>query len=74
MLGGKCREAAACYAHAGGTSKEEVVDSIRSFMEQGYHHIRVQLGGYGGLNPSRQLDAPVVEADHVPVLIHEVVG
>jgi len=54
LLGGKCREAAACYAHAGGTSKEEVVDSIRGFMEQGYHHIRVQLGGYGGLSPSRQ--------------------
>ena len=49
LLGGKCREAAACYAHAGGTTKEEIVDSIRSFMEQGYHYIRVQQGGYGGL-------------------------
>ena len=50
LLGGKCREAAACYAHAGGSCREEVVDSIRAFMEEGYRHIRVQLGGYGGLS------------------------
>ncbi|NKB66546.1 MAG: starvation-sensing protein RspA [Candidatus Latescibacteria bacterium] len=49
LLGGKCREAAACYAHAGGRTKEEIVDSIRSFMDQGYRHIRVQMGGYGGI-------------------------
>ncbi len=48
LLGGKCREAAACYAHAGGSTKEEIVDSIRGFMEQGYQYIRVQQGGYGG--------------------------
>jgi mannonate dehydratase len=54
LLGGKCREAAACYAHAGGRTKEETVDSLRKFMEQGYHFIRVQLGGYGGLEPKRR--------------------
>jgi len=48
LLGGKCREAADTYAHAGGRTREEVVDSIRKFMEQGYRHIRVQMGGYGG--------------------------
>ena len=48
LLGGKCREAADTYAHAGGRTKEEVVDSIRRFMAQGYRHIRVQMGGYGG--------------------------
>jgi mannonate dehydratase len=53
LLGGKCREAAACYAHAGGSTKEEIVDSIRGFMEQGYQYIRVQQGGYGGME-SRQ--------------------
>jgi mannonate dehydratase len=53
LLGGKCREAAACYAHAGGSTKEEIVDSIRGFMEQGYQYIRVQKGGYGGME-SRQ--------------------
>ena len=54
LLGGKCREAAACYAHAGGSTPEEVVDSIRSFMDQGYRYIRVQQGGYGGV-PSQEV-------------------
>ena len=54
LLGGKCREAAACYAHAGGSAPEEVVDSIRDFMEQGYRYIRVQQGGYGGV-PSKEV-------------------
>ena len=48
LLGGKCREAAAVYSHAGGRDPQEVVDSVRAFMEQGYRHIRIQMGGYGG--------------------------
>ena len=49
LLGGKCREAAACYSHAGGGTPTEAVDSVRQLMEEGYRYIRVQLGGYGGL-------------------------
>lgn len=49
LLGGKCREAAACYAHAGGSTKEEIVESIQKYQEQGYQYIRVQQGGYGGM-------------------------
>lgn len=48
LLGGKCREAADTYAHAGGSDKHEVVDSVRKYQEQGYRHIRIQMGGYGG--------------------------
>ncbi len=48
LLGGKCREGADTYAHAGGRDKHEVVDSVRKYMEQGYRHIRIQMGGYGG--------------------------
>jgi mannonate dehydratase len=48
LLGGKCREGAACYAHAGGRTPEETVDSVRQFQAQGYRYIRVQMGGYGG--------------------------
>ena len=48
LLGGKCREAAATYAHADGRDPQEVVDNVRKFQEQGYKHIRVQMGGYGG--------------------------
>lgn len=49
LLGGKCREGAAVYGHAGGSTPEEVVDSLRRFQAQGYRYIRVQMGGYGGL-------------------------
>jgi mannonate dehydratase len=48
LLGGKCREGAAVYAHADGGSKEEVLENVQKFMEQGYRYIRVQMGGYGG--------------------------
>jgi mannonate dehydratase len=48
LLGGKCREGAAVYAHADGRDPQEVVDNLRKFQEQGYHYIRVQMGGYGG--------------------------
>ena len=48
LLGGKCREGAAVYGHAGGETPEAVVDSIRQFQEQGYRYIRCQMGGYGG--------------------------
>ena len=48
LLGGKCREAAAVYVHADGRDAQEVEDNVRQFMAQGYRHIRVQMGGYGG--------------------------
>ena len=48
LLGGKCREAAAVYGHAGGNSPEAVADSVREFMGNGYRYIRIQMGGYGG--------------------------
>jgi mannonate dehydratase len=48
LLGGKCREAAAVYGHAGGLSPQEVEESVRNYMEQGYRYIRIQMGGYGG--------------------------
>jgi mannonate dehydratase len=51
LLGGKCREAAAVYRHADGRDSAELIDNVRAFMEQGYRHIRCQLGGYGGQEP-----------------------
>ncbi len=44
LLGGKCREAADLYAHGGGSSPKECEDSIRSWMERGYRHVRCQVG------------------------------
>ena len=49
LLGGKCREGAACYTHASGGSREEVLERLREIQEKGYQYIRVQLGSYGGL-------------------------
>jgi mannonate dehydratase len=47
LLGGKCRAAAALYAHASGSDPIEVEDRVRQFMEQGYRHIRVQVASPG---------------------------
>lgn len=48
LLGGKCREAAAVYRHADGRDEVHVEDNVRALMEQGFHYIRCQMGGYGG--------------------------
>ena len=48
LLGGKCREAAQVYVHAEGDTPEQVIDRARGFVEEGYRHVRVQMGGYGG--------------------------
>ncbi len=47
LLGGKCRHAIDCYENAGGNSPEEVVDNVSRNMEEGFRHVRIQLGGYG---------------------------
>ncbi len=47
LLGGRSREAAAVYVHASGDSNEEVGDRMQAFMEQGFHHIRVQVSTPG---------------------------
>jgi mannonate dehydratase len=44
LLGGKVREAAECYAHAGGDEIAQVVESARELQRQGFRHIRVQVG------------------------------
>ncbi|WP_304233007.1 enolase C-terminal domain-like protein [Jiulongibacter sediminis] len=47
LLGGKCRFGIDCYAHASGNSPGEVSESVQSFMERGFRHVRIQMGGYG---------------------------
>src|SRR6266446_8210 len=42
LLGGKCRFAAALYAHTSGRDAREVEDRVRAAMEKGYRHVRVQ--------------------------------
>ncbi len=48
LLGGKSREAAAVYSHANGQTAEEVIDSAKALIAEGYRHVRLQLDGYGG--------------------------
>jgi mannonate dehydratase len=47
LLGGKCRFAVDCYAHASGKDLPALEDSVRRQLERGFRHIRIQLGGYG---------------------------
>ncbi len=47
LLGGKCRFAVDCYAHGGGQTIEQTIENVQRFMEAGYRHVRIQLGGYG---------------------------
>jgi mannonate dehydratase len=49
LLGGKSRFAVQCYTHAGGRTPDEVVTDVQKYMAQGYQHIRIQLGAYGGV-------------------------
>jgi mannonate dehydratase len=43
LFGGKCRFAAALYAHTSGRDAKEVEDQVRAAMAKGYRHVRVQL-------------------------------
>lgn len=72
LLGGKCREAADCYAHASGREIAEVIENARKLMAQGFRHIRVQVGvpgqaGYGAggdaVKVDKLHDAPVFEPE-----------
>jgi mannonate dehydratase len=48
LLGGKVRDAVPLYAHADGRDRDEVVENVHKYMEEGYRHVRAQMGGYGG--------------------------
>ena len=56
LLGGKCRFAVDLYAHASGRDAKELEDSVRSYVEKGYRHVRIQLGGYGSPHLSKTPD------------------
>lgn len=54
LFGGKCREAAAVYRHADGTTLEQICERVQAYMDEGYQYIRCQWGGYGGVGPTRR--------------------
>ena len=43
LFGGKCREAAALYAHADGRDFREVEENVRRYVEEGYRYVRCQV-------------------------------
>jgi mannonate dehydratase len=60
VLGGRCRRGVDTYRHASGSSFEAVEASVKRYQEQGYRHIRVQVGvpgqatyGSGGAGAGR---------------------
>lgn len=53
LLGGKCRFAVDCYSHASGRDLKQLEDSVAQIKEQGFRHIRIQVGGYGSPQLSR---------------------
>lgn len=50
LLGGKVRFAPPTYTHASGKSPEEVVERVQEYMDMGYQHVRIQMGGYSGVS------------------------
>jgi len=48
LFGGKAHDAVAVYDHQGGKTKEECLDSLQRSLANGYSHVRIQLGSYGG--------------------------
>ena len=65
LLGGKCRFAAALYAHVQGRDFKEVEDNARKAMAKGYRHIRVQiaipgLATYGAVASNEPVNAEVI--------------
>ncbi len=64
LLGGKCRDAAALYAHAAGRDAEEVEDEARRFMAEGYRYVRCQVAVPGYTTYGAQI-APAAASDTV---------
>ena len=47
LFGGKARSSAAVYVHANGSEPKEVEEKVREYLDEGFHHIRVQVGTPG---------------------------
>jgi mannonate dehydratase len=64
LVGGKCREAAECYAHASGADIPRCLESARKLMAQGFRHVRVQVGVPGMASYSASGGEAKVQALH----------
>lgn len=53
LLGGKCRFAVDTYVHAWADRKQDVAEQVSKHMEDGFRHVRIQLGAYGSTQLSK---------------------
>jgi mannonate dehydratase len=60
LLGGPCRAAVPCYAHAHGATLQDLEDDIRRYLEDGWQYVRCQYGAYGmeGMLPASEAKPP----------------
>jgi mannonate dehydratase len=56
LLGGKCRFAVDTYARAEADNLETLQELVQGFIADGFRHVRIQLGGYGGAKISGAAD------------------
>jgi mannonate dehydratase len=49
LLGGKCRFAVDTYTSVSGSTPEQIADNVLKQMAAGQRHVRIQIGGYGGV-------------------------
>jgi mannonate dehydratase len=49
LLGGKCRFAVDTYTSVSGSTPEGIAESVLKQMAAGQRHVRIQIGGYGGV-------------------------
>ena len=66
LLGGKCREGAAVYGHAGGNSPEEVVESIRKFQDRVFVIFAVKWVDTG-VKQKKWLNLKELQKEHIIV-------
>lgn len=49
LLGGRSRINVDTYIHSSGPTVEIIAESVQKFIAQGFRHVRIQQGGYGGV-------------------------
>ena len=63
LFGGKARSSAAVYVHANGADEKEVEENVLKFIDEGYHHVRVQVATPGYATYSNKGSESLVSDD-----------
>ena len=63
LFGGKARSSAAVYVHANGADEKEVEKNVLKFIDEGYHHVRVQVATPGYATYSNKGSESLVSDD-----------